>query len=459
MDSDAQELTTKKADTERESDWIGDAPPAQPDAKARTTSVRPPNSRMIPPANERGEWAEISLSAAKKRARDGTISKTAVADQGTLVERSVPTHGLGTYEDSSNNVLPPQSELPPPCKSCGAPRTNNSKYCVACGSPFEDYIATTSLAESIAKPEQVQGTAFHCQSCGSDIVISTSQLVYRCPFCDSNYVAEIQSAATDRRKPEFVIGFAVTREQALERFHEWIQVRGLFRPGDLSMKAMSDKQMGVYIPFWHYAYQAQSQWRSRIGQYWFRTETYTVRNSEGKTETRTRVVQETEWSSLQGFHRRYYFGFLVSASKGLSHNEALTIQPFDLRELTRFQRFFLAGWMSEEYSIDYPQAKAIAEEEFGRREVNNIRSMMPGDTHADLQVQTQFTLNETDLILLPVHVLSYRYRDRVYRFLVNGQTGKFAGEKPLSSLRIGVAIAIAVALIIVVVVLFLVFGS
>jgi hypothetical protein len=41
-------------------------------------------------------------------------------------------------------------------------------------------------------------------------------------------------------------------------------------------------------------------------------------------------------------------------------------------------------------------------------------------------------------------LLSYRYGDKLFRFLINGQTGKIAGDKPLSSLRIGMAVAAGV---------------
>ncbi len=72
---------------------------------------------------------------------------------------------------------------------------------------------------------------------------------------------------------------------------------------------------------------------------------------------------------------------------------------------------------------------------------------MPGDTHRDLQVATDLKATGSDLILLPVHVLTYRYHDRIYRFLVNGQTGKIYGEKPWSTLRITMAIVAVMLLI------------
>jgi hypothetical protein len=58
-----------------------------------------------------------------------------------------------------------------------------------------------------------------------------------------------------------------------------------------------------------------------------------------------------------------------------------------------------------------------------------------------LELQTEFSDINSDLILLPVYLLSYRYHDKLYRFLLNGQTGALAGDKPYSSTRIGLCVA------------------
>ena len=55
----------------------------------------------------------------------------------------------------------------------------------------------------------------------------------------------------------------------------------------------------------------------------------------------------------------------------------------------------------------------------------------------------------SDLILLPIFLRSYRYRDRLYRTLINGQTGEIVGEKPISTGRIALVVGLAVVLLIV----------
>jgi hypothetical protein len=61
----------------------------------------------------------------------------------------------------------------------------------------------------------------------------------------------------------------------------------------------------------------------------------------------------------------------------------------------------------------------------------------------------------SDLCLLPVYVLSYRYRNKLYRFLVNGQTGKCAGDKPVSAGKIALAVGGGLLLLLILVLLFL----
>jgi hypothetical protein len=163
--------------------------------------------------------------------------------------------------------------------------------------------------------------------------------------------------------------------------------------------------------------------------------------------THTRQVRETEWWPLAGRHHRYYSGYLVSGSRGLPQDQALRIQPYQLPALKRYEPYFLAGWLAEEYSVEREAALQICQAEFQRREQANIASFLPGDTSSGLAADTQFSQVNSDLCLLPIYILSYRYGEKVYRFLLNGQTGKFAGDKPVSSTRIAVAVGVALAII------------
>ena len=196
----------------------------------------------------------------------------------------------------------------------------------------------------------VQQKRFRCKNCGAEISVDPSERSFTCPFCDSTYVLELPPTESDRERPEFVVGFAVTPQDAVDKFQTWLRQNGWFRPGDLRQAQIHDKMRGVYLPFWSFSMLAESRWSAQIGEYWYRTETYTVVEN-GKTVTRTRQVRETEWWPLSGLHHNYYSGYLVSGSKGLPQVEAERIKPFRLEALKRYQPYFLAGWLSEEYSV------------------------------------------------------------------------------------------------------------
>jgi hypothetical protein len=356
-----------------------------------------------------------------------------------------------------------------PCEACGTPVEPMDRFCPACRVENPRYRPANAVgveeggftAPSPRPSPRGRGSEealplakhFQCQTCGAEVATDPGQRSYVCPFCDSTYVVELPPEQTGRQAPEFVIGFAVTAEQAHEAYRKWLHDNDWFRPGDLAKASVADKLKGIYLPFWAFTMRADSVWQAQIGEYWYRTETYTTRDSKGNLRTHTRRVRETEWWPLAGRHHRYYNGYLVSGSKGLPHEEAQRIQPFQLPALKRYEPYFLAGWLAEEYSVGREEALAKCQEEFQRREQGNIGSFLPGDTYSGLAVQTEFSQVSSDLCLLPVYILSYRYQDKVYRFLMNGQTGKIAGDKPVSMGRIAIVVGIGIAILVIVVVM------
>jgi hypothetical protein len=325
------------------------------------------------------------------------------------------------------------------CAYCGAPVEPLDKFCGACGAE--------QPAAAEVHDQKAEKRHFRCENCGAEVAIDLDQRSYTCAFCDSSYVVELTPEATGRQEPEFVIGFALTPEQAIAAFRRWLSENRWFRPGDLKTARIAEKLRGVYLPFWSFSMLAESNWSAAIGEHWYRTETYTT-TENGKPVTKTRRVRETEWWPLEGRHHRYYSGYLISGSRGLDQRQADRIKPFHLAALKRYAPYFLAGWLSEEYSVERQEALLACKHEFYRREKENAAAMLPGDTHRELRVETYFHAVNSDLILLPVYLLSYRYRKKLYRFLLNGQTGKAAGDKPLSWRKIALAAAIGLAAIV-----------
>lgn len=82
----------------------------------------------------------------------------------------------------------------------------------------------------------------------------------------------------------------------------------------------------------------------------------------------------------------------------------------------------------------------------------SIERKIMEENHADrirnLRIESSFSKLTYKYLLLPVWISSYKYKEKVYQFMVNGQTGKVSGKTPISIPKI-VITGIAVVLIII----------
>ena len=332
-----------------------------------------------------------------------------------------------------------------PCPSCGSPLAPSDQFCPACGHPCGNESSPAVETRTTVAIDR----RFACPSCSAEVNIASDERSSHCPFCDTAYVAELP-ATTDRPRPEFVIGFAVTIDQARAAFRNWIRQNSWFRPGDLAIVAIEDKLRGVYLPFWSFAARADTRWSAQIGEHWYETETYTEKDSNGQTVTRTRTIRHTEWWPLSGRRHQYWTGYFVPAGRGINTGEAHSLMPFKREAFVRYSNEYLAGWFCEECSLAADDAWQIARQSFAEQEGQETTRMMPGDTHSNLSLQTEWQRISDDLVLLPIHVVSYRYHDQLFRFVVNGQTGSVSGQKPISKGRITVAVVIALLMLVII---------
>ena len=106
--------------------------------------------------------------------------------------------------------------------------------------------------------------------------------------------------------------------------------------------------------------------------------------------------------------------------------------PFDLNTAEQYKREYLAGFAAERYneSLDdsFTDAKGIMEEDIRAA----ILSQYHYDRVAYLNVNTHYNDIKFNYILLPVWVCGYKFRDKIWSFLVNGRTGKATGKVPVS---------------------------
>jgi DNA-directed RNA polymerase subunit RPC12/RpoP len=300
------------------------------------------------------------------------------------------------------------------------------------------------LAE-LSDEDMLERLTVKCSECAAETTAAANVTSHECPFCGSNIVATASSSK--QLKPRSLLPFAVTRAQGWESFRVWIS-RLWFAPNDLKrMAGEQEKLSGMYVPYWTYDADTISFYRGQRGEHYWVTEHYTTRVN-GKTQHRTRRVRKTRWYPVSGTVWGSFDDVLVLASQSLPRKYTEKLEPWDLPNLVPYKDDYLSGFRAESYQIDLPTgfsyARTIMDE--------GIRLLICRDIGGDEQqitsVNTQYDNVTFKHILLPIWISAYRYKERVYRFLINARTGEVQGERPWSWVKI-VLLVMAVLLLII----------
>jgi hypothetical protein len=165
-------------------------------------------------------------------------------------------------------------------------------------------------------------------------------------------------------------------------------------------------------------------------------------------------VRHTRWQPSSGSLEHFFDDELVPASRGVPAELLRKIEPFPTTaELKPYQPGYLSGWVVEQYQIDLIAAAQHSRELMDAKLYQMCASEVPGDTHRNLHVDSDYSGQTFKHVLVPVWVLAYNYGSSTYQVVVNGYTGAMAGKHPLSWIKITFAV-LAVLLVILIFSLF-----
>jgi DNA-directed RNA polymerase subunit RPC12/RpoP len=289
-------------------------------------------------------------------------------------------------------------------------------FCANCGAE----------APERARDETASRTSTHnfeCSGCGASMSYDPRAGGLRCPFCGS-----VEMEAKPDRKvlaPRRIAPFVVERERAVATMRRWLG-RGFWRPSDLSERALVVKMTPVYVPYWVFEATTHTYWTADTNEVpW---------GASG------------DWRPLAGEHRGRHSGLLVGASGALEPGETAALCPFDLGAAVPAEQVDLEPVIVEPFSLARKYARPRARAFIESLEAQDCQTRYVPGTARNVRVSVLVSGQTSEPVLLPVWIMAYRYRARVYRFLVNGQTGKAAGRAPISWMKVALA-ATAVVLV------------
>jgi hypothetical protein len=261
-------------------------------------------------------------------------------------------------------------------------------------------------------------------------VVAPTVLTNTCAFCGSNRVLA-RAAEGDIIRPTALIPFVVDLPAGQAKVAEWLGAGWMHPAGLRAVRALRDLA-GVYLPFWTFDADIRSNWDAEVGTP--RTVTY---RQGGKRRTRT----EIDWRWQSGRVRVPVNDHLVVGTRHVSRSILRKVWPFDLSQLADYDPGYLAGWQAHKHDIELSEAWEVAKSRI-RDEAKRACHRDTGSSHVrNFRMTADFADERWRYVLLPVYLASYRFADRIYQVMVNGQTGKVAGQKPVDWRKVWLVIA------------------
>jgi hypothetical protein len=315
------------------------------------------------------------------------------------------------------------------CQFCGFTTKVDQRVVDASSDQLLDAILPTERAHRWVESQ----SRLACEQCGVVLLLPPNQTADSCPYCGANRF--ITSTKTlELIDPQVISLFKVDPDAAADSIKAWLG-KGWLTPDDLAAKHAGMQLHPAYYPFWLFEGTLELPWFCDVN---------------------LGTSKIPKWEAQSGSQFENFKDVLVPGLRKLSGEELTGVKPFNMEDLVEFSPDYLAGWVALTY--DHPLADASL---LARQQVANaVKRDLSKQVEPNRQ-KRNFSTGEGKwsgltykLALLPIYTGNYSYQKKWYRLLVNGQTGKVSGKKPVDTLKLTMlGIGGLIALIIIIVLL------
>ena len=276
----------------------------------------------------------------------------------------------------------------------------------------------------------------HCQQCGAELTYPQGAVAASCPYCGSNSV-NITVSESDLFQPQALIPFSIKPDQLKQFTQSWIK-EGWMHPARLSESARMDKFIPFYLPYWAFSTDISLDWAAEVAH------TVTERYYDASSESwKTRTTIEWRWEN--GTVQKTFSNFLVHGVNAKRLNPIILqeLYPFDMSKLVAFNSDYLVGINANAYDVDLNTAWGEAKTKI-RDQAQELATEDASNTQVrNLSIDMSYANEHWRYLFLPVYIAVYQFKDKKYQVMVNGQTGKVFGQKPIDWKRVTLAIILA----------------
>ena len=258
--------------------------------------------------------------------------------------------------------------------------------------------------------------AMVCSSCGAEIVCDNNTVATECVYCGNTVM--VPERYENQLRPDKVIPFLKTKEDAKKAFAEFHQGKWLL-PDNFASQARVEAIQGMYVPYWLFDETVEAD-----GEFSATKSRYYTDGDYDVTETDHYKVLR---SGTMSFHN-----VPVDGSVKMDDTWMESIEPFDYSKMVPFTTTYLAGYLADKYDVESEKALPKAEMRIRESAEGVLQDTVTGyDSCSTSELSVYRTACTTQYAMAPVWILTTRYQDKPYTFVMNGQTGKLVGRLPV----------------------------
>ena len=256
---------------------------------------------------------------------------------------------------------------------------------------------------------------YSCPSCGAELICDQSTAATACPYCGNPAIVPGQLSGALR--PDYILPFRLSKDDAVQALRAHYKGKP-FLPRSFTSANHIEQIQGVYVPFWLFDGGAE-------GAASYRASNTNVYETGDYEITETRHYHVVRAGSL-AFEK-----IPVDASSKMPDDHMDSIEPFDYAQLRPFSTAYLPGYLADKYDVTIDDSRDRADMRCRETLAQALRDTVTG-YGACVTEREDIALRrgKVHYALLPVWMLSTKWRGQDFLFAMNGQTGKLVGDLP-----------------------------
>lgn len=277
-----------------------------------------------------------------------------------------------------------------------------------------------------------QARQYVCHNCHTILVTDNHTSLEKCFFCGQPMRPGERMSGD--LAPTRIIPFSISYKDAKRSYRKW-RCNMIFAPKEYGRQKKKAQLIGLYLPFRLYDIKEQQ-------------EAFLHATTIKKWKEEKDKITETSHYELYRQADLTLKHIPEPASKIFSKKVLKDIMPYDYTALKKFSLQDISSHYAEQYAAtqDKSLSDALQQAEhltdsFFIENAFSCQEVSIEEKEGDASVLS------SQYALLPVWTVRYDYRDSEYTFLMNGQTGKVAGNPPLSPSKLVIGFGLAATFI------------